>query len=114
MTEPTFDQDGYPTEKTLEVLEHWPFEDVEGALRFAQKAWYYPEAVTNYLRPAELELVTRNEMGEHFMRFATGGWSGNESVIAALKANTMVWAMTWCLTARGGLYIFQLNKLKAK
>lgn len=43
-----------------------------------------------------------------FLRFATGGWSGNEDMMHALTENYPVMAC-WRLSARGGLHIFEVD-----
>lgn len=106
MTAPEFDEDGYPTDATLTAIETWPYKDSSGCLDFARAAWHWPDYANGDLSAAEREVV-HAEPEARFARFATGGWSGNESIIGALKANTMVRAMTWRLTARGGLHIFE-------
>jgi hypothetical protein len=106
MTEPEFDGLGYPTERTLQVIERWPAEDVSGCLDFMIKGWYEPGASFDLLRPEELAVVGWTE-GKRYVRFATGGWSGNEDLIRALRRNRLINAQAWCLTARGGLHIYQ-------
>lgn len=69
--EPEFDRDGYPTERTLQVVTDWDFEDPKGLLEFVKDAWYWPE----YARETRPGLYV----------FATGGWSGNESLLLALR-----------------------------
>jgi hypothetical protein len=39
---------------------------------------------------------------------STGGWSGNESIIGALQSNSLLWALTWVQSRRGGHYIFEV------
>lgn len=108
MSEPEF-ADEYPTEETLATLAAWSIADPSGCLDFAVKCWHWPDGVSHELRPAEREIVHADE-GDRFVRFATGGWSGNEDVIAALKSNIMVRALCWRLSARGGLHIFEYPK----
>lgn len=103
---PELDEDGYPTEATLDALKDWPYEDIGGALDFAKAAWHWPDWAGDVTDEHELA-VLRAEPGERYARFATGGWSGNESIIAALKENLMVRAVAWKLSACGGLHIFQ-------
>jgi len=108
--DPTFDRDGYPTEATLERIE---CADPADALDLARVAWHWPDIVRETLSAPELAIVLVGEslkVGHRFVRFATGGWSGNESVITALRRNRLAWLTTWRLSARGGLYIFEYPK----
>ena len=105
MAEPTFDVDGYPTEETLERLRTWPITDAAAALDFVAAAWHWPNGVSRELRLQEAELLFWKP-SDRFLRFATGGWSGNESLIDALK-QSQVAALTWRLSSAGGLHIFQ-------
>ena len=107
--EPEFDKSGYPTGRTCTRLKKWPHEDVLGALKFMQAAWYYPEMVSNELTPEEAKVVHADD-GDLYFRFATGGWSGNEELISAFEANQMCMALSWCASIRGGLYIFRVTK----
>jgi hypothetical protein len=105
MTEPEFDRDGYPTEATLQALKDWPVSEPNKALDFIAAAWHWDGNVSRNLSAAEAELVWARP-DNSFLRFATGGWSGNEELIAAFRTNTN-YALTWCLSARGGLHIFR-------
>ena len=40
----------------------------------------------------------------------TGGWSGNEKIIAELE-KTMIWIMFWQRTERGGHYYFDYQMI---
>ncbi len=106
MMSPTFDRDGYPTDEILNAIEHAarPAE----ALDMARAAWHWPEFAHETLRAAEYALVSVGESEPHrYARFATGGWSGNESIIGALNRNVMVRALCWRVSARGGLHIYE-------
>lgn len=101
------DGDGYPTEAALKRIETWPSEDIAGCLDFVKALWHFDGwGVSETLRPEEATIL-HAEPDERYLRLATGGWSGNESLIDALNANTMVRVMTWKLHARGGLHIYQ-------
>lgn len=104
--------DDYPTDEELDRLERWPMRDTAGALDFARSLWHWPEwGVSELLAPEETAIV-RAESGDRFLRLATGGWSGNESIISALNANSGVRAIAWRLTARGGLHIYKYPPAK--
>ena len=94
----TFDGDGYPSDETLEAITNWNGDDYEGLARFACDAWNNDYGLFVY-EEAHLKLVT-------------GGWSGNESVISAMRANLVWWMLFWYLSKRGGSYEF-LNHLAA-
>jgi hypothetical protein len=100
------DKDGYPTPATLCSIKKWPATDCAGALDFVAECWSDYGTIRTSLTDHELYLVNRDTTAR-YLRLATGGWSGNEDLIGAMMENTMLWALTWRLSARGGLYIFQ-------
>lgn len=98
--------DDYPTEATLQTIRNWKLEDADALLDYVAAAWHWPDfGVSHELRPEEA-LVVHAEPGERFLRLATGGWSGNESLIDALDES---WGSfgAWRLSACGGLHIYQ-------
>ncbi|MEJ5200600.1 MAG: hypothetical protein WHV66_00090 [Anaerolineales bacterium] len=58
-------------------------------------------------RLLELRRFVR-EIGGRVYIFHTVGWSGNESVIAAMKQNPLFWSLAFELHAKGGLYVLTL------
>ncbi len=96
---PEFDADGYPTDHTLQMIADWAYDDLAGMLRFAEKCFdkHY----------GSWKMI----MGGRALRVATGGWSGNESVVDAMMLNRAFVAGHWEMSARGGLYIFNLRNL---
>ena len=102
------DDDGYPTETALERIR--TAESVCGALDALRDAWNKDYgSFTEELRPEELAVVTleTQDNEERFYRFATGGWSGCEDAIAAFQENFVAHAMSWRMSASGGLHIFE-------
>ena len=94
MTEPTFDKDGYPTDETLDAIEKWNPRERIKLFQFIEKAWSYPEY---WRREGDI------------LSISTGGWSGNESLIGALKSNHMAWVFSWESSRRGGHYEFEVK-----
>lgn len=94
---PEFTADGYPTEQTLQAIREWPiFETgLRPLLEFMQKAWKYQD----YARERD-----------GLWTFSTGGWSGNEELIATLDS------LPWQGLARsvawfnGGHYVIAVTK----
>jgi len=107
--QPTFDADGYPTDETLEIIKKWPMKSglhANALLDFVAAAWHWPDfGVSHELKPAEAEVV-HAEPGDRYLRLATGGWSGNESLIAALDHSMGAFG-TWRLSSAGGLHIYR-------
>ncbi len=103
MIEPAFDSSGYPTDETLEAIEKWSYSDFRGLMKFVVKAWHWPDMIT-------MSSIL-DENGQHW-QVSTGGWSGNESIIVALQANFMFWAMCWVSSRRGGHYEFEVKPIK--
>ena len=101
------DPDGYPTEETLARIRDWPITsnaDFAAVMDFAGDTWSYPD------RWACIEAETDPDWPSHpyrVYRFSTGGWSGNEDIVAAIEANQivqMVGAYSW---QRGGHYEYR-------
>ena len=111
MTRPYVDPDGYPTTDTVKALELWPHEDIAAALDFVKAIWHWSEAATHDLSAHEAAILRANP-GERYLRLATGGWSGNEELVAALQANVMLHMLAWRLSAHGGLHIYQYPEWK--
>ena len=97
----------------LKRLEEWPVwtssdvaQNVNAGLDYARSLWHDGYgSVREDLPDCECALVYAL-VGERFLRFATGGWSDNESVIGALDRNVALSSLTWRLSARGGLHIY--------
>lgn len=97
----------YPSDEDLDAIRE--AEGWKKVLDLAIKAWD-EDGVTFQLRPEEQALVDaqalRSEEKRKYVRFATGGWSGNEDIMQALCQN--VWAsMNWEFSASGGLHVYR-------
>jgi len=93
MKQPTFDRDGYPTDETLDAITNWPASDPEGWIEFVRQTWNH-----NYGSVNELEIMAK---------LVTGGWSGNECIISAMKGNYILWSLLWESSHRGGLWVLR-------
>lgn len=102
------DEDGYPTEDALELIEKWHFNDAKGWFNFIHNIWYMPgwgwgegEDKHDFYKDRK---VYRYDV-------STAGWSGNESIIRAMERNSMMWHLNWVQSRRGGHYIFELYEV---
>lgn len=93
---------GYPSEEDLARIHNWKIygpRDIRALLAFVQQRWEY----SSYFDPIPL--------GEQEFQVHTGGWSGNEDLIAALEDNEIFWMVCWQATKRGGHYTFSIPSL---
>ena len=86
----------YPTDQELRFIRRYDItkEPTEDLFAFIQQTWHWSDWGT-----------TRK--GRR-LYLHTGGWSGNESIIAAMEKNEMFWYLTWVESRRGGHYIFEV------
>lgn len=87
-----YDADGYPNEYWLNQLSE--NNDVYTFLSLATSLWNTRYG-TVYNVPSESEVM-----------FITGGWSGNEEVITAMKQNPL-WHLLWDSSYRGGQHMLR-------
>lgn len=84
----------YPTEKQLKYIKKFDLTKsrVSELLDYIEPIWEYGD--WGFHR------------AKHRLELHTGGWSGNEDIIDALRHNFLFWAMFWWNSRRGGHYIF--------
>jgi hypothetical protein len=93
-----FDEDGYPTEHALDMIAKWDWRHTDECFQFVRKMWQWNKML--WIQIDDGETITYD--------ISTGGWSGNESLVMALRENHVIWMFTWVQSKRGGHYIFEL------
>lgn len=91
------DNDGYPEDDELEKIEKWDYK--EGFLPlmdYVKSLWHWDDYF--------IQKDAQN------FELHTGGWSGNEDIIASLMSNHMFWAICWVESRRGGHYKFEVKE----
>ena len=105
----------YPDMNNLEKVKTWNFssqsddafeKSVEEFIEFIETIWHWPDWGFSYSK--------QKKSGAWRLALHTGGWSGNESIMAALQGNFIFWSMFWKLTRRGGHYYFDTELTKRK
>lgn len=92
------DEDGYPTEDALNHIKEFPVTgSAKELLDFVRSLWNWDNMAGIEERPHPF----KDGEVEHIMWFSTGGWSGNEDLIRALKSN-FLGQMLWVKSERGG------------
>lgn len=104
------DEDGYPTDDALLLVENWHFSDAKGFFEFIKSIWHLRSWGWNEISGGEDEF-NGLKIDDNILRYhiSTAGWSGNESIIRAMQKNDMMWFMNWVQSRRGGHYIFELK-----
>ena len=76
------DDSGYPDEEELERVKKWNVNkaNFDEFMEYIKSIWRWPE----FVKKVENRYV-----------LVTGGWSGNESIISAMRMNCTFWLMYW-------------------
>ena len=102
------DKDGYPEYKELKIIAKWDFrkKSIQEFLEYIRERWHYQGCGGFNLSGKKILQLRLN----------TFGWSGNESILSAVKINTVFWLMCWRKSTVGGHYWFRvkLNLFKEK
>lgn len=100
------DSDGYPTKEDLARIEAWPRDDPLGWFAFIRLCWWLPD----WGRQAGWK--ENRMLGHDAPRYdlSTGGWSRNETIIAAMRRHAVLWTLTWQVHRRGGHYTFIVER----
>ena len=105
-TNPMLDEDGYPTQAALDIIQLWHWTDPKGWFKFIESLW----AIKSF---GWSEGETRHDYYKdkivYLYEISTAGWSGNEAIIRAMEQNVDMWEMNWVQSRRGGHYIFELK-----
>ena len=106
------DDDGYPTDDALEIIELWHWNDARGWFKFIESLWAYRDwGWKEKDEPHEWEDHKQyKDKIVHRYYISTAGWSGNESIIRAMQDNDFMWYLNWVQSRRGGHYIFELRE----
>jgi hypothetical protein len=95
------DENRYPDDESLERIKNWDLQaqGIDGLLALVEEN-------TNW---ADRQIHQRGKNVIYY-EYHTGGWSGNEDVIGALRRNLMFWSLCWRKTEVGGHYYFRIPK----
>ena len=96
------DSGQYPSDEALEFIEKFDCAKY-GCLsltEFIEQVWWASDWGYNLKGKRKKKL-----------QLSTGGWSGNEDIIRALKNNFVFWSMCWVETKRGGHYTFEIKNI---
>jgi hypothetical protein len=101
------DDDGYPTEDALEIIEKWHWDDAKGWFDFIKGIWHLRSWGWNEVTEKH-EWYEDETVQKYYI--STAGWSGNESIIRSMQKNDMMWFLNWYQSNRGGHYVFELKE----
>ncbi|GAH55057.1 unnamed protein product [marine sediment metagenome] len=99
------DENHYPDEKSLKEIAEWDIlkHGVQGLLDLVEENTNWPDR----------QIFITGKKVIHF-EYHTGGWSGNEDVINALRQNLLFWSVCWEKSTRGGHYYFKIKPIKVE
>ena len=93
----------YPDKKSLIQIREWDVlkQGVQGLLDLIEENTNHPDWSISIKGKRVLQY-----------EYHTGGWSGNEDVIEALRQNRFFWSLYWEKSIRGGHYYFKIKEAK--
>jgi len=116
------DPTGYPTADELATIEGWDAHDVVGWLYWIRDhAWWTADDLVSDVHDmaeggcvecaGRMALVGSLDELPLVRAMSTGGWSGNEEVIGAMRAaqNGLLWMLCFVELRVGGHYKFKLE-----
>ena len=89
------DEHGYPNEHELELVSSYPAKNTNESLRHFME----------FIEPMWSKYGSIHEENNVYT-LVTGGWSGNEDIIMAMKQNYLLWMFFWQSSTRGGKHVF--------
>ena len=101
---------GYPTEQELEMISNWDIRTTDDMVAFAEfviEIWWMQYG----LRWTKRRVKAKYGNDYYLLRLSTGGWSGNEDIIEAMRHNIW-WGLCFYSHLRGGHYEFHIPIMK--
>lgn len=92
--------DDYPTKAGLRAIKDWPFGQWADLLAYIKARWWMAD------------WGWRQRGRTYYV--STGGWSGNEDLICALREHIGFWSSCWCSVRAGGHYTFSIPVKKMR
>lgn len=102
------DDDDYPTDATLRAVRNYSgsvlefFATLKSIWHLASWGWHEENGFQFGFRKKDYK-VRR-------FHISTAGWSGNESLIEAMRGNYFLWHFSWVQERVGGHYIFEVRE----
>lgn len=88
----------YPTDDELQRISAWPLDDPLGWIDFVYGIWRWPDWGIHRT--------------QRRLYLSTGGWSGNESIVEAMRTH-ILWWVSFVSHRRGGHYALDMTRLRA-
>ena len=102
------DDEGYPTPAYLESIRSWPHESgYNNLMDYVARGWWNGNSSISKSHRVEKEQFVAD-----IFRLSTGGWSGNEDIIAVLHGNALFYIMCWHSSQKGGHYKYEIKRKK--
>ena len=104
------DEDNYPTERTLAMISNWSYmggyEGYKKMMEIIRSIWAYCDC-GYWKQYISVDKLSGDEYT--YYQISTAGWSGNESIVAAMHENKLFMANCWEQSRRGGHYLFRIK-----
>ncbi len=95
----------YHTEEQLLEIQNWDINQAHKLVDRLREMWQYE----NYFIEKWGDHDIHEDRPVLNLELHTGGWSGNEDIIEALRKNKLFWTFWWEKSERGGHFYFQID-----
>jgi len=98
----------YPSEVVLKEMREFDVfkRDIDELIELIRNEWEFADC--GYFT------YKRKYRGIRLLKISTGGWSGNEEIIDALRSNFIFWSSLWYTHRTGGHYSFRIHDMRSK
>ena len=111
------DNEGYPTEEVLDYIRNYDVtaQSVRPLIELIRSLWQFRDwgfEIEDHIDDFKSVDSVDSEPYYHKHKrlyISTGGWSGNESIIEALRQNKWFFCLYWVQERRGGHFVFEIS-----
>lgn len=101
---PSIGAPAFPADAELALIAQWKVPPYEPLMAFVRERWVYLTLWDEH--EAQDELWPDRKVRRYAI--STGGFSGNENLVNALRCNAAFWHACWVQSRRGGHYLFEV------
>lgn len=97
----------YPNEEQLYKIKTWDYKDIGGLIDYVIALWWMADWGVGWTHRKVKDKWVEDKY-YYKLTLSTGGWSGNEDIIGALRQNDWFWVLCFYKHRVGGHFVFRI------